>query len=422
MWSLFMVVLPIVLGAQALRLYETLGVSKVLGPTTPDGCFLVDRENNDPAGSIILPVEDLVHYRSGILLGGAGGVLLGERFSPESRPLGYIVAVDARGGGGSGSGNGSDKDDGVEDNGDNNTPVVRKLKMSKFPADTHFLPHGIYYSKASERLYVVNHAGVSSVGTRVEVFDVTRNGDDLPELTWRLAVGGKDLFANMALNAVVEGQGDEIYVTQWQSTAVPAGGGMHPKSISEIVGRIVHLGQTFMMMPGNQGVYRCTFDSKSPSNPATSCRRESWGYMAANGITATPDLSRIYVADPVAHKIFSYARDPADGTLDYLSNETISTPHAPDNVHYDEETGELHTGTIPRIVEFADLHARASGTFQVFSQSKPGSRYDTVEQRVVHDASLLDEFSACMPLAGPNKRWSVCGSPIADGLLVCPAS
>lgn len=75
---------------------------------------------------------------------------------------------------------------------------------------------------------MVNHGGVvSGVGSRVEMFDVVppssssnSNNDEegegllLPSLVWRMAIGGDQRFGNMVLNSVVEGRGDEVFITQ----------------------------------------------------------------------------------------------------------------------------------------------------------------------------------------------------------------
>jgi len=385
------VVLPILIAVHAIRLYDSLGINKDLGPNKPQGCALI--------ASDILGVEDLVQYRPGILIGTAAGVFVAEQQGPQTREPGYLILVDGRNG---------------------KLPLVRKLRVQNLP-DMWFIPHGIFYSANTERVYVVNHAVVSGQGTRVEVFAVKSDEEGLPQLKWLMSIGGKDTFFDFALNSVVEGSENEIYVTQWQSTPVPKKGSLHPETWQEVLSRIVQLLLTFFMLPGNQGIYRCTFDAETFKTEATQCKIASWYFVGANGLTISQDLTRVYLVDLYAHKIYSHSRNRTNGDLTLLLNETINCPHAIDNVHYDAETGELHTGTIPKISQILN-HEPVSGTFQVFSKSNNAFNfYDKVEQRVVHDGSLLSEFSVCMPLKVSNASWSLCGGPVENGLLICPA-
>mmetsp|Transcript_20607 Transcript_20607/g.40481 ORF Transcript_20607/g.40481 Transcript_20607/m.40481 type:complete len:102 (+) Transcript_20607:218-523(+) len=61
MMKIISVVLPILIAVHAIRLYDSLGINKDLGPNKPQGCALI--------ASDILGVEDLVQYRPGILIG-----------------------------------------------------------------------------------------------------------------------------------------------------------------------------------------------------------------------------------------------------------------------------------------------------------------------------------------------------------------
>ena len=80
--------------------------------------------------------------------------------------------------------------------------------------------HGIFYSQRSMRLYVVNHDELA--GESVEIFDVVGQGPSLKLRHTRTI--RSPLFGNMALNDVVEGETDEIYVTEWQPFPFPSGG------------------------------------------------------------------------------------------------------------------------------------------------------------------------------------------------------
>lgn len=160
--------------------------------------------------------------------------------SPERARAGYMVAVDVRSG----------------------QPVVSRLDVSGTD-NIRFQPHGIFYSRATERLYAVSHGGTSGTGTRVELFDVTQGADGLPRLQWRMAIGGDGRFANVVLNSVVEGHGDEVYVTQFQNFAVPSGGEKHASTLGERLGRAGQALLEALALGGFTGVHRCSFDSVS---------------------------------------------------------------------------------------------------------------------------------------------------------------
>ena len=166
--------------------------------------------------------------------------------SPERARPGYLLAVDVRSG----------------------SPVASKLRITGLPEGVRFQPHGLFYSSRTSRLYVVNHGGVSGVGSRIEMFDVTEEKEEggLPSFEWRMAIGGGHLFPNVALNSVVEGEGDEVYITQFQNFAIPAGGEKHPVGVREKYGRIGQFMLELLAVGGFTGVHHCTFDTATGVN------------------------------------------------------------------------------------------------------------------------------------------------------------
>lgn len=362
---------------------------KVLPADTP-GCVLDDS---------VLATEDLQEYRPGVLVGGAGSTLDAFAHGAENAPAGYLVAVDVRSG----------------------KPEVSRLTVLGLPAHVRFQPHGLFLSQRTQRLYAVSHGGVSGVGTRVEMFSIKEGKDGLPVFTWEMAIGGGHHFGNCVLNSVVEGQGDEIYVTQWQNTAVPAAGDENPSTVGEVAGRLANLAITIGAVVGNTGVHQCTFDLASKST--IRCRWVSYGYVHANGITINKARDTLYVADPIRRKVHVLARDAASGDLSELKDRTWKLPHAADNLHMDERTGEIHVGTIPRVDHVLFKSPLVAGGMLT---AKPDDREATgfkVEEVVMHGGSKLSQVSTCLPVTDPksNKSWNVCGSPISKGLLICPA-
>ena len=175
-----------------------------------------------------------------LFAGGAGATINCMHESPEKSPPGYMVAVDVRSG----------------------TPIVSRLSISSLPEGVRFQPHGIFYSKKTERLYTINHGGVTNVGSRVEVFDVISGEESgLPSLQWRMAVGGNNHFSNLVLNSVVEGSGDdEVYLTQFQNFAIPDAGEHHPSGLQEKLGRVGQFMLELLAWGGLTGVHHCKFD------------------------------------------------------------------------------------------------------------------------------------------------------------------
>lgn len=386
------------------RYYNLLDLDKQLPPTTPlssdvspGTCqYLEHLEGPEKdAGQSIIPVEDLVLYRPGILLGGAGATIECMHHSPERARPGYLVAIDLREG----------------------FPKAFKLAIIGLPDGIKFQPHGIFYSNRTERLYTVNHGGVTGVGTRIEVFDVLEGeSDELPSLVWRMAVGGNGQFANMALNSVVEGRGrDEIFVTQFQNFAIPDKGEHHPVGLREKLGRIGNFILELLAFRGFTGVHYCTFDIDS--GVTKRCAQVNSGFVHANGLTINDERTKLWVNDPIRRSITTY--DVGEGgSLKEIPEEHIELPHAVDNIHIDSESGHIFAGSLPLLYEQLNKSAPKHGTFlDIFSVD---AKFDKFRDLVVHDGSRLNQISACYRVKSHNgTEWGICGSPLGSGLLAC---
>jgi hypothetical protein len=184
-------------------------------------------------------------------LGGAGATIQCMHHSPEKARPGYMLAVDVRSG----------------------KPIVSKLRITGLPDGVRFQPHGLFYSTKTERLYVVNHGGASGVGSRIEMFDVhqAEGTEELPSLQWRMAIGGGHHFPNVALNSVVEGKGDEVYITQFQNFAIPVGGEKHPVGWRERYGRVGQFMLELLAVGGVTGVHHCAFDTATGVSKLVCC-------------------------------------------------------------------------------------------------------------------------------------------------------
>ncbi|CAK9010830.1 Geranylgeranyl transferase type-1 subunit beta (Geranylgeranyl transferase type I subunit beta) (GGTase-I-beta) (Type I protein geranyl-geranyltransferase subunit beta) [Durusdinium trenchii] len=343
-----------------------------------------------------LGVEDLVEYRPGILLGAEGSVLPGQELSFETIPQGQMVAVDFRSG----------------------EPKATKIALKNTPKVFSFHGHGIFYSRETERLYVVNHGGASSIGSRLEVFAVTEGADGLPEFTWVMPIGAGGYFWNVAINSVVEAGEDAIYVTQWQNTPVPARG--IPTTLTEVMGRVTQTVIQFLAWRGITGVHRCSFDVVSKQT--IRCEKVLTGFPLANGLTINDDKDLLFVNDVLLKEIFVY-RVEEEGALDLV--DTMALPHAVDNIRFDSATGQIHMGSIPLIYQAATHAPQVAGTLLSATpgnpgwarnfqggNSKPQAKWQYGDQ-FVHDGSVFSQVSMCLPVQGKTKRWAACGLLIA---------
>jgi hypothetical protein len=100
---------------------------------------------------------------------------------------------------------------------------LRQLTITGSKTPTGIPPrlilHGIYYSQPSRRLYAINHD--EELGESVELFDV--GAAPALELL-HVATVRSPLFHHLALEDVVEGVGNEFFITETSSWAAPTGG------------------------------------------------------------------------------------------------------------------------------------------------------------------------------------------------------
>ena len=97
-----------------------------------------------------------------------------------------------------------------------------KIELKAFPNGRQFQPHGIHVSNITDRIHVVSHNGDHS---SVDIFSIEYNVECLKtlppwgcnnpaSLTFMKSVKS-DLFPNVGMNDVVEGNKNEFYVSQW---------------------------------------------------------------------------------------------------------------------------------------------------------------------------------------------------------------
>lgn len=159
----------------------------------------------------------------------------------------------------------------------------------------------------------------------------------------------------------------------------------------------------------------------------TNCSLAAGGFVHANGLTIDDARSRLWVSDPVRRSLRVFSRG-AGGELTEVLAERVTLPHAVDNVHWDAASGRLFAGSLPLLHQQLQHSRPRHGTFLEISAS-PSAAFDSFEDLITHDGALLSQLSACYRVTSPGgggggggggQAWGVCGSPLSDGLLVCP--
>ena len=198
--------------------------------------------------------------------------------------------------------------------------VVRRLEVDA-PHISKLVLHGIHYSQRSRRLYAVNHD--EAVGESVEVFGVEGEGAAM-KLRHIVSVRNP-LFGNFALNDVVEGGTDEIYITEWQPFPFPAGGKAGEKGASWEVRlqRALRVPLALLKIRTTR-VFRCTLRGEPRCEVASSSR-----WVMANGIAISDDRRSVFVNDPVRRTVTVLERNELTGALTSVSHfETKHTREA----------------------------------------------------------------------------------------------
>jgi len=371
----------------------TLAYGKELGFAAAEACAL---------HQLPTPCEDLTAFRPGALFAGGGDLWSTFALGSEQAVAGAIYLVEG-------------------------TKVTPLPILGEPPK---LVLHGIYFSARSRRLYGVNHD--EATGESIEVFDVLE--EDGVSLKHAGSIRSP-LFANFALNDVVEGAGkDEVYVTEWQAAAFPAGGkrGLSSAPLELRLKRALSSPLTFFKVPLTR-VFRCTVSTQRCS-VASSAR-----FVGANGIAISDDRHTVFVNDAPAQRLTVLARQP-DGSLEEVSS--FGLKHIVDNLEMTAD-GALHAGTIPFPYASASVcqEAPALSASKVVSGrrvscgAQPGGLLEIgllgtgesargksfVDGRqtdiLTHDGTALDGVSSALRVGAKV----VLGSPHAKGLLFCDA-
>jgi DNA-binding beta-propeller fold protein YncE len=289
-----------------------------------------------------------------------------------------------------------------------------------FPEGETFNPHGISYSKKTQRVYAVSHDCGDHVSEGIEIFHLVRGeggGEEVGDkrlvtpsvkLVYERSIRSNS-FPLGAMNAVVEGAFlGELYVTQWLSRAMSdqciGNGGF----IAEMKASLD------MLLSKKTNVQRCLWDPEQPVKAAI-CDVVATGFRVANGITSDPDRKLIFVVDAGDTKLYVFDRNE-DGSLSFKA--TVDLPHAADNIEFDVASNKLTLGGMPYLYQVlarmnGDDSVCVSGGMVTVELLSDGSY--NVEEVLMHDGSKLSMISSAVFVHGKI----LLGSPPSDGVLLC---
>ena len=289
-----------------------------------------------------------------------------------------------------------------------------RAEIENFPSSMTFRPHGMYVSKTTDLMYVVNHLGDYS---QVEVFKI--NYDTTPiSLLYVRSIRDDQLFPKYGINDVVEGETEgEVYITQWLPFGLPSGGSNHGETFKE---KVVNSLKTQVLLTGTTGLsltrlFRCRWDVQDSNKPSRCELATSRTFVGANGITTNDDRTKIFVVDATAKQVVVFAKKTKRGYLTF--DHVIHLPFAVDNIEY-QSNGDLIMGSIPILHIAADAKGPQDpvpGGMLVATPKGSSGQEWVVSHPLLHDGTKMSQVSAA---ARFGKRI-VLGSPYANGILVC---
>ena len=338
------------------------------------------------------------------------------------------------------------------------------------PTSSAFQPHGLFYSKKTRQLYVVNHP-FDGLNSRIEIYLVQQtpissssSGTDaapnptkrLPQLLYQGFVESS-AFPRGGLNDVIEGRsGSELFVTASMFFDVPSGGvTANPRNWKDIFSGWIRTKLLWYMGFRLSRVYRCTFElpssTSSSNNPASSswalpsiCESTGGTFSFANGITINADRSIVVVSDLGAREVVSFAVDARDGALSRRAS--VDVPWHIDNVEWAVDTGlgeghddVVHAGAIPDLLStlsgqpqeryeggYIQLRLRkGSSDANRNSKNSPTNSGIVISDQLFHTSGGVEGSVQAVSAAnvyvdpGTRRQQLMLGSPYDAAMLVC---
>src|SRR5579859_6972350 len=223
-----------------------------------------------------------------------------------------------------------------------NPPTVETLPID-LPESSDFHPLGLalYHQTTHSTLFVAN-AGRNQ--SSIELFRVSHTTP--PKLTWRRTLTDP-LIRNA--NAILPVSPTQIYVTN-----------DHRSRRAD--SKYVHLAETYSQLPFSFTTFIDFSTETVKAKTAVSLQR------VANGITATPDLELVFIAESARGGFGIYKCTP-DNKLDF--QEYISVNGLPDNLHFDDDgyvnkdnwgKSSVVVGAHPNVLKLEKIKASADNT------------------------------------------------------------
>lgn len=223
---------------------------------------------------------------------------------------------------------------------------VRRIILKDYPAghDFHPLSVEVYpsYGGKPSNLYVINHARARTV---IEQFTLSPSA---PNIATHVRTISSPFF--ISPNSLALTSPDSFYVTNdhLMTRRLP------------IVGNTLALVESVLALPLGF-VTHVTLAPKSKSEsdvPAIQFHKLAVPFIPfANGITISPDGTHVAVASTSMGQINIYKRDTDTNSL--TLEQTVPTPHLPDNIVYTHDGSSIIVGGHPN---FPDLIAVAKNT------------------------------------------------------------
>lgn len=293
-------------------------------------------------------------------------------------------------------------------------------------------PHGTYFSKQTNRLYIINHIGTKTQSTIV-VFELKKRSDSrYPIFNFLKSV--KLGIPYGTINDLVELSASELFVTQWRKTPLPNKGLKGRISLYE---KFLELSNTLSYMTpllANSGFYYCRFDLKSDDDSEQGCIlvNRDFNFLMANGITIDRSSSTLYntlyVNDLGLSAIQVYETPKTfqgislkqrNAIINQVKfNRTILTVENVDNIDYHPNRRTITAAGIPFLYQYlqhsVDEKTEVHGSFIEINVDT-----DVSVRKMHHDGSSLKAVATCVYPFSEDLTQVICGSPLDAALLRC---
>lgn len=318
---------------------------------------------------------------------------------------------------------------------------VVNAKVIGMPKELVFIPHGMYYSPETKRLYTINHGGSTNFST-IEIFSIEKGSEEYPIIHFLGTIKGNIPFGT--INDLLESSENELFISIFKTQPLPEGGLLSPTwkyKLNEIKSTYLAVIHPFF---AQTGFLYCRFDLKDLKNTQFCTKANPFGFGLANGMTidkvSSKSKNTMYVADVLYNSVEVFEIPKKLKGSDIKSQvthiKTISLPDSPDNLDFDKTRKVITIGAIPAIVKHVEYNDDLSKRVRkALAESKkvsyetkikvPGTMLeydlttDKVKRVMYHSGDVLSATSTCLYTSKYNNHKIICGSPYDKGVMVC---